>query len=159
MISSDSNSMGACGARSSVGRFFVYVMAAALIAGVGCSSTLETTRRHTYAPTFNYITDQQLESAMWQLAEGIRHLDETLGTPPVLPQQQLDVLQTIEGMEQAASRLGPEGLSSNHPRITHNLGRFREQLAIARRAVSVDPPSYYLAGRLSGTCLACHAGE
>ena len=122
-----------------------------------CGGTLEATRRHTYAPDFNYISDSQLQSAMWQLAAGTSRLDELLadGAPVTLEQRQA-VIRILEGMEAAADSLGPEGLPSNHPRITHHLGRFNELLAKARRNVQIEPPSYYLAGAISGACHACH---
>jgi hypothetical protein len=139
----------------------VHIMRAAWIAGamllMACGGTLEATRRHTYAPDFNYITDSQLQSAMWQLAAGTSSLDELLaeGVPVTLDERQ-QVIRILEGMEAAADSLGPEGLASNHPRISHHLGRFSELLASARRNVQIDPPSYYLAGTVSGACHACH---
>ncbi len=127
---------------------------------VSCGGALETTRRHTYAPEFNYITDSQLQSAMWQLAAGTSSLDKLLATGvPVTLEERQSVIRILQNMETAAASLGPDGWPSNHPRIAQNIGRFREQLAGARRNVQLDPPSYYLAGTISGACHACHGGE
>jgi hypothetical protein len=123
----------------------------------GCAKTLEETRRHTYAPSFNYITDTELQSAMWQLAAGVASLERIIGPERVVtPEERLDVIRILERMEAATASLGPEGWPSNHPRITRHAGRFREQLEQARRAVERDPPGYYLAGTVSGACLLCH---
>jgi len=131
-------------------------LTALIFAVAGCGA-FETTRRHTYPPTFNYISDAQLESAMWQLAAGIRQLSDTFDLGAPLSQgQRVGVIETIRGMEAAATRLGPEGWPSNHRKISDELGHFREQLANARRAVARDPPSYRLARDLPVACLACH---
>lgn len=127
---------------------------------LGCAGTLEETRRHTYAPSFNYISDAQLQTAMWQLAAGVATLDRLLSPERVVTRQdRLDVIRTLERMDEAAVSLGPEGWPSNHPRITRYAGGFREQLARAKRGAELDPPSYYLAGNISGACMACHGGD
>jgi hypothetical protein len=129
----------------------------ALLGIGGCGSALSRARKHVYAPTFNYITDEQLESSMWQLAAGVHDLDRILAADaPLSKGQRLDVIRVLERMLAATQGLGPEGWPSNHPRITQHLGRFQTQLTAARRAVEVEPPSYYLAGTISGACLACH---
>jgi hypothetical protein len=133
-------------------------MFATALLGVGaCKSALESTRRHVYPPTFNYITDDQLQSSMWQLAAGVNDLERILGKDrPISAAQRLDVIRTLDAMKAATGRLGPEGWPSNHPLITQNLARFRAQLANARRALEIEPPSFYLAGTIAGSCLACH---
>jgi hypothetical protein len=111
------------------------------------------------APDFNYITDEELESAMWRLAAGIRSLQALFDEAPVKQSQRPEVIRILDEMIAAAEELGPEGVATNHSRITHNLERFREKLEIARSSVEMNPPRYYLVGNLSGTCLACHASE
>jgi hypothetical protein len=139
-------------------RGLVVVMLAAVLLGVGaCKSALESTRRHVYPPSFNYITDDQLQASMWQLAAGVNDLERILGNDrPISTRNRLDVIRTLDAMKSATDRLGPEGWPSNHKLITQNLARFREQLANARRAAEIDPPSFYLAGTIAGACLACH---
>lgn len=133
---------------------------AALAIAQGCSWMGGAPQSEPPAPAFNYITDEQLESAMWQLAAGIRQLDAIFDAQgPVTRSQRLEVLNILDQMIVAADELGPEEASSNHPRITNNLGRFREKLAIARNSVSMEPPRYYLVGAFSGACHACHASE
>jgi hypothetical protein len=96
---------------------------------------------------------------MWQLANGVATLERILSPDRVVTEQdRLDVIRILDHMDVAAADLGPEGWPSNHPRVTLYQGRFREQLARAKRAAQLDPPSYYLAGNISGACLACHGG-
>ena len=130
-------------------------LVAALAAAIGCGTPRT---RPEEAPSFHHISDEQLESAMWRLAAGVRRLQDILGADePVTPARRAEVVDVLDEMVAAADSLGPNALETNHPRLTHGLARFREQLRIARRSVADDPPRYYLAGNLSGTCLACHA--
>ena len=118
---------------------------------------MEGAREHTDPPSFNYIDDSELQAAMWQLAAGVATLETTLSPEKVVTEQdRLTVIETLDSMDAAIASLGPEGWPSNHPRLTRNASRFREQLAIAKRAAQLNPPSFYLAGNISGTCMACH---
>lgn len=150
--------------RTSIQRVALLAGLVAVLAGVSaCAGTPEVTPEVAEpvpsVPDFNHISDEQLTSAMWQLAAGIRSLDELLGSQQVVTQsQRLEVLRILDHMMAAADELGPQGVASNHPRVTHHLGRFREKLVIARASVALEPPRYYLVGSLSGACLACHSG-
>jgi hypothetical protein len=157
----DAMTGAACCVRPHFGAALAAIAVATVVLAVaGCGGFLEATRRHTYPPTFNYISDEQLESAMWQLAAGVRQLSDTFDLGAPLSQgQRVGVIETIRGMEAAATRLGPEGWPSNHHEISDELGHFRETLANARRAVAGDPPSYRLARDLPSACLACHMGR
>jgi hypothetical protein len=133
---------------------------AALAAPLACSGPQGGVPDQSSATDFNYITDDQLESAMWQLAAGVRSLQAILGsTGPVTGSQRLEVIRILDQMLVAADGLGPDGVATNHPTIERGLGRFREKLEIARRSVATEPPRYYLVGNISGTCLACHSSE
>lgn len=146
--------------RTSIQRGVLLAGLVTVLAGAGaCAGPPEDVEPPPSAPDFSYISDEQLTSAMWRLAGGIRSLDAILGSQQVVTQsQRLEVLRILDQMMVAADELGPEDVSSNHPRLTHNLGRFREKLAIARASVALEPPRYFLVGSFSGTCLACHAG-
>jgi hypothetical protein len=126
---------------------------------LACSGLRSDQTHEPPAPSFNYITDEQLGSAMWQLAAGIESLDELFTTrTPIRQDQREDVIAILDEMIMAADELGPNGIATNHERITYNLARFREMLEIARDSASMNPPRYFLVGNLSGTCLACHDG-
>ena len=109
---------------------------------------------------FNSIADEQLESSMGRLATGVREIQMLFGSgKPLRENQRSDVLQILDDMIAAADELGPEGVDSNHARMTHHLGRFREKLAIARDSVAANPPSYLLVNNIAGTCLSCHRSD
>ena len=115
-------------------------------------------RRHTYPPPFNYVTREQLKSAMWRLAGDTYELDALLrrsSGPPAASQQRVVAL--LADMGDAASSLGPAGWPSNHPKIGENVDRLRQDIQSARQAAERKPPNYFYAGAVSGACLYCHA--
>lgn len=127
---------------------------------VACGMPRAGAPRESPAPPFTYITDEQLESAMWQLAAGVESLQLIFDKhEPIKPDQREELIRILDRMIVAADELGPTGGATNHPRITLNLARFREKLTIARDSVSMERPRYYRVGNLSGTCLACHGSQ
>ena len=134
---------------------------AAGIAWLACSpGALERLRGHTYPPNFNYIPADRLRSSMWELADHASQLDRLMrqshdGGEPLREQV---ILQLTE-MDRAARVLGPGGWPSNHPRVSRNIDRFRQDLEAARHAAELDPPNYFLAGSVAGACMHCHGPE
>lgn len=135
--------------------------AAAMIALLAaCSGTRFGGQRETAAPSFDVISEAQLHSTMGQFAQGVRKLQNVLGSEGAVDrQQQARVIEILDQMIAAADALGPDAVSVGHPQVGHDLPRFREKLAIARRSAGMTPPRYYLVGNLSGTCFACHGGD
>lgn len=124
----------------------------------GCTSDLlERTRAHTYPPNFNYIPNEKLDSTMWQMAAQVDELDERLREATAGDEAlQGDVVRMLGEMEQTSRALGMGGWPSNHPQVSRNVETFRLDLHHARRAVELNPPSYFLAGSISGACMHCH---
>jgi hypothetical protein len=134
----------------------VSVLFLALLAG--CSTLAGRVRRHTYPPRFNYITQQQLHSAMWQIAHDVHELDQSLRVAPDAPPPPREhILELLTSIDEASSSLQNQGWPSNHPEIDANIATFRRDVAAASAAAMHEPPRYYLAGALSGACLYCHA--
>ncbi len=114
-------------------------------------------RKHTYPPEFTFITDKQLKSAMWQLAEHVKKLDEViLTTNGATAQERREIIQILSKMEEISMTLGREGWPGSHSTVSRNIMKFRTDLVSARRAIEIDPPSYYLAGTVYGACAHCH---
>lgn len=129
----------------------------AICAAAACADFGSTLRKVTYPPDFNYVPREQMQSAMWQLAGEVRDLDRTLRDQAVVePGRQSRVLAILERMNGTASRLGGPGEASNHPHLDRNLPRLRNDIVAARTAASASPPSYALAGAVSGACIYCH---
>jgi hypothetical protein len=142
-------------------RFFnvlaTFLACGALAACVGFPAWL---RQYTYPPEFNYITQEQLRSTMWQLAGQVRELKLLMLEPTSTndPQRQ-KVVELLTTMEQTTSQLNTSGRPSNHPIIDHNLDALRRDIALARVAVEKNPPNYFLVGSVTGACVYCHRGS
>jgi hypothetical protein len=130
-------------------------------AGLGCTQVeLEQLREHTYPPSFNYISAEQMQSTMWQLADHAAKLDRLMRTSGDGDEAlRAQVIWRLAEMERVALALGPGDWPSNHPRVSRNVESFRSELESARRAAELDPPSYFLAGSVSGACVQCHADD
>jgi hypothetical protein len=95
---------------------------------------------------------------MWQLADLVSELDRTLRTAnPVDGRRRADTIRLLMRMENVIGQLPSDPRTTNHPLLREHLGDFQNDVVQARRAIEVDPPSYFLAGVVSGSCLSCHA--
>ena len=125
--------------------------------GLACNGVAERVRDRTYAPSFNYLSTQELHSAMGQLGAYASRLDQLMranedGVEP----SQAEVVQLLMAMERVSASLGPGDWPSNHPRVSRNIQRFRDEVSAARQAAEANPPSYYRAGVVTGACSYCH---
>jgi hypothetical protein len=134
------------------------------LAGLACADGVAArVREHTYPPTFRYFTQAELTTTMLQLADLVSQIDRAMQGPPLddsaaeARREQVDRL--LGDMQRVTRLLGPGGWPSNHPVIGPNVEKFRLDLTAARRALRFDPPSYYLAGSISGACLHCHGRQ
>jgi hypothetical protein len=132
-------------------------LAAAVVWGCGASETI---RRVTYPPDFRYLEQHDVTSAMWTLARDVRAIKGLLGGANGLtPADHQEVVRLLRDMESTAAQLDPTGRRSTHPRIDRNIDAFRRDLALARQAAERDPPNYFLAGNVAGSCSYCHEGQ
>jgi hypothetical protein len=123
---------------------------------LACSDLPARMRRHTYPPGFSYISREQLDSAMWQLARQVRDLDRLVREPPAIDAgRRAAILQVLTEMDRTTAGLR-QGWESSHPLIDADVDKLRDDVALARAAVAHDPPRYYLAGSIAGACLYCH---
>ena len=126
---------------------------------LSCSNgALETIRKVTYPPDFNYISKTKIKDTMHQFAWYSTLLDTSLnGVDSVSEEQRENAISILRKMEKLSNELGSEDLSSNHTLVTHNIDNFRRRIIDAREALQQTPPNYYLAGTVSGYCLSCHS--
>ena len=114
-------------------------------------------REHTYPPSFEYIEQSRLQSAMWELAWEVRNLDHALRDPARDPAaQQQQVAEILSRVEAAVAGIATPGRVTQHPLLNRNLPRFREQVRRARADAERTPPNYFTATTLVGSCSACH---
>lgn len=132
---------------------------ALLVAGLllsSCGGFFDRLRRHTYPPDFRYITQDQLESTMWQLAAQAERLDQITQDPALMDAHRAEIRLILEQMEGTTNQLKTEGTPANHPMINANLDRFRADIRSARRGVEHEPPSYVRAAAIPAACVYCH---
>ncbi len=140
-------------------RFF-FVVCLLLLTGLalGCESTRERVRATTMPPDLRYLPPEQIRTAMWVLAAEIQELERILETPELLERAstQSDVRARLARMRVAAETLDVPGKTTQHPVLNRNLDRFLGRLRQAERAVDRDPPNYFPASTIAGTCFVCH---
>jgi len=132
----------------------------ALLSGTAaCADLAASVRRHTYPPGFQYITREQLESNMWQLAQAVHGLRHALQDPtPIDAARRAEIQRLLRAMDLAARDLSAHGWPTNHPWVDANIDTLRADIAQAERSVAMEPPNYILAGAVSSACLYCHTG-
>ncbi len=125
----------------------------------GCQNgVLESVRKVTYPPDFNYISAKEVRDTMQTFAWYTTRLDHNLrDTASVTREQRLDAIEILGKMEKLSRDLGTQTLSSNHNIISFNIDQFRQRIIDARRGLQQDPPNYYLVGSVSAYCLNCHS--
>jgi len=138
------------------------VFAPLLLAGLlaGCDELPALLRRHTYPPNFKYISQAQLHSAMWQLADQVTDVDRVMHAPGMSePERRAEVERMLTDMLATTHALQVQGRPTNHPVIGEHLDGFERDLNQALVGVKAEPPNYYLVGTVSGACLSCHSPQ
>lgn len=122
------------------------------------NGVLETVRKVTYPPDFNYISDKKLTNTMQTFAWYTTLLDNSFrDTSSISRDQRLSAIGILEKMEKLSLDLGTETLTSNHNIISFNIDQFRQRIIDARQGLQQNPPNYYRVGAVSGYCLNCHS--
>lgn len=110
-----------------------------------------------YPPPFDYIDGEELRSRMHQLAFELQQLDlSLLGQIDDRTDVRDDVVENLQNIERIAGVLQEGDLSSAHPFLLDDMDRFVADVQRARMDASSTNPRYYMAGRISGSCVNCH---
>lgn len=130
---------------------------AALVAPACAAPTAAQIREHTYPQAFHYIARQEIHTAMGRLARSAYQLDEHLRDETSLDaEDQAEVVRLLQDMESTAKELADGSAKTNHSLLDRNLPGFVRNIEQARKAAEAEPPSYFLAGTVTGSCVACH---
>lgn len=108
-------------------------------------------------PPFDYVDGEELRSGMHRLAFAILSLDRELaneGEDDPIDQQ--DVVESLEEIKEVAESLQAGDIRSAHPYLASDMFRFLNDVDQALWQASLRSPRYYMAGRVSGACAACH---
>ena len=129
-----------------------------LLVSLACETPLGPVRVTTFPPDLSYLPAEQLRTAMWVLAAEIQYLEERLNHRNEAERiaERSEIRQSLERMRVAARTLDEPGRSTQHPVLNENLGPFMRRLERAKLAVDRDPPDFFLATTIAGSCYLCH---
>lgn len=112
---------------------------------------------HTYPPSMVRLEPKQITGGMTRYSLSLWRIDEIIaGSETILPYQREEIIKLLREMEIQADRLGAGAAVTNHLVIDKHIDEFKADLVRARREIEKEPPNYYRAGRLYGSCQACH---
>jgi len=129
----------------------------ALISISACSEFTGGSPQIASPPPFDYSDGEELRSRMHQLSYELQQLDLALmaegDNRPTLQEQ---VGRNLENIERLGNLLQQGDLRAKHPFLQSNMRNFLADVSRARMDVTMNPPRYYMAGRISGACINCH---
>ena len=117
-------------------------------------------------PPFDYVDEDELRSGMHQLAFAMLTLDQALRDrsedfDSFDPEDgeivdQREVVETLNRILLIAENLQTGDIRVMHPYLASEMHRFLSDVDQAIFDASMRSPRYYMAGRVSGACIACH---
>jgi hypothetical protein len=139
-------------------------------ASVSCAGVAREVRRHTYAPSFRYLDEEQIQTAMGHLSRDVVELDRALrGVPrpddagwsgalpgPIDVSGRDRIVAILDRMVHTADGIDVRALATNHPELGQGIEAFRRDLVAARAEAAQNAPRHFLAGTITGACLYCH---
>jgi hypothetical protein len=133
------------------------LLVAVMVVISGCTNTAAMIRKATYPPDFKYVSGQELRSKMNELAFQVQVLDQALLANDDDPaSRREEVLTTLRNIERIGVGLRAGEGGSNHPYLQDFMSNFVSDVVQAQLAITMSPPRYYLAGRITGGCTNCH---
>jgi|GEM_PF-1674796 len=147
--------------------------ALALLLPVLLLGACEQIRLLTYPADFVWLDERGVHDIMYRMADSMIRLDELIGQDGESAQLDADererqrtaVDEELSALDEIATALAAgvsteaDGKSlprTNHLLIDEHIDDFIDDVARARRFVAEQPPNYYAAGRLGGSCTGCH---
>ena len=125
---------------------------------LACETGLGGMRATTTPDTMEHVPGSQIRTSMWVLASEVRELERLLEAPKDGSRETLsqDVRAVLTRMRTAARALDTAGRTTQHPVLNDQLDRFVLQIDRAIRAVDRNPPNYFRASTVAGSCFLCH---
>lgn len=124
---------------------------------VACSSGTGGFPRVASPPAFDYADGDELRSGMHQLAFELQKLDLALMSEhDDRPEFRQGVVTSLTNIERIGEFLQDGDISTRHSFLRGGMQRFLADVSRARADASRSRPVYYMAGRVSGSCVSCH---
>ena len=124
--------------------------------GTQSSSRSDEDRATSYVPKFDFRDTAGVRTDMQKLAMRVDRIDRTLRDGDLSPEEQAAIVKLLTEMETITSAIAGTEAVSSHLVLEDNIEAFRADLAAARHTAAQDPPSYFLAGAITGSCVYCH---
>jgi hypothetical protein len=129
-----------------------------LLSSVASCSAPELIREVTYPPSFRYIDQQEVNGAMYLIAQHVVKLERTLSETMLVAgnvSHSEGILRELRAIESQAAKLN-HAEATNHPLLDKNLSRFLDTVREAIDAAEQEPPQFLPATRVSAACGYCH---
>ncbi len=125
---------------------------------LSCSTSIgEFSPQTASPPPFDYADGEVLRSRMHQLAFASQRLDVALLTQEEFGiAAQREVVTTLRDIERIAAELEEGDLSTTHRFLRDRMQNFRDNVGRAIRSAERNPPRFYAAGQVTGSCVNCH---
>jgi len=135
---------------------FVKLVAAVILSTTivyGCAQI----RKVTYPPEFIYLDQKDVTNKMVLMSIYIRQLNQILSRKDSIDSKdQARIIELLSSINSTADSLGAGSIDTNHLVIDNHIDQFKYDVNTAISAAMADPPNYFVAGQLSGSCVACH---
>ncbi len=129
------------------------LLAVVVLAVTACSEV----RKLTYPGDITYIDRSQVTGAMRQMADAVARLERAIREAPSADRvDQAAVVGDLKTLEALASSLRAKKGYTTDPVLDKHMSSFLDDVALAREQAEQQPPNYFLAGHIAGSCAACH---
>ena len=108
-------------------------------------------------PEFDFVDGDELRSGMHQLAFELQKLDlMLLSENDDQANDSQNVVTSLRNIERISGTIREGDINSQHPFLRRDMDMFLADVARAREDAMRGQTSFYLAGRVSGSCVSCH---
>ena len=128
----------------------------ALVIFATASCTPQAIRKHTYPPDYTYLEKGDVHESMQSITLTSLALNQEFKDTNEEAVSQERVVALLQELQSGLHGLKTPAHTANHPLFNENLERFRRDVELALMNAQKDPPNYYYAGSVSGSCLYCH---
>ena len=125
---------------------------------VGCAQI----RELTYPKGFTYLEEKEVDALMQKMRGNIVRLDQLVAEASISDASKSDTVQQqkiiaeLTALERIATRLSGDHTQTNHFVISDHIEQFITDIGKAKMFANMSPPRYYHAGKVAGSCMACH---
>lgn len=133
------------------------VALAAMLLLTTCTNSADGFPRVANPPEFDFVDGEELRSGMHQLAFELQKLDlMLLSENDDVPNDSQNVVASLRNIERIAQTIREGDINSQHPFLRRDMDMFLSDVVRAREDAMRGQTSFYLAGRVSGSCVSCH---